>query len=479
MTIGVLLALIVFFTDILLILVLITLEGNRKSALIWIAVLAFMPLAGFILYLLFGQTFYRKKWFEVKGMPEDEIRELNDKVISLIDEGKKYVEDPLDKEYLDVAAAMMRANASYYIDDNDITIYLDGNDKFKDLFEDLRNAKSFIHLEYYIVRDDVLVNEMMDLLIKKLNEGVEVRLMIDAIGMNSGPKTRIKEFKKAGGEFSLFHSMPTVLFSPRKNNRNHRKIAVIDGKVGYVGGYNIGDEYLGKGPFGFWRDTGTRVVGNSVAVMNMRFFMDWKYATGKNIDVSAKYFPPCGNCGSDKMQLVSGGPDTKNNPIQKEYLKLVMLAKETIYIHTPYLVPDQTLKDTLELAALSGVDVKIIIPDRVDHAFVYWSSLYNAHLMMRNNVKVYQYHRGFVHSKTFVVDGKFCSIGSANLDERSLKLNFETNAMIYSERIGEQMKQAFLDDLQYCTLYTEEQYQSRTLKEKFKTCISTMMESLQ
>ena len=288
MTIGVLLALIVFFADILLILVLITLEGNRKSALIWIAVLAFMPLAGFILYLLFGQTFYRKKWFEVKGMPEDEIKELNDKVISLIDEGKKYVDDPLDKEYLDVAATMMRANASFYIDDNNIKLYLDGNEKFKDLFEDLRNAKTFIHLEYYIVRDDVLVNEMMDILIGKLSEGVEVRLMIDAIGMNSGPKTRIKEFEKAGGEFSLFHSLPTVLFSPRKNNRNHRKIAVIDGKVGYVGGYNIGDEYLGKGPFGFWRDTGTRVVGNSVAVMNMRFFMDWKYATKKNIEVSAK-----------------------------------------------------------------------------------------------------------------------------------------------------------------------------------------------
>ena len=155
-------------------------------------------------------------------------------------------------------------------DDNDIKLYTDGNDKFRDLFEDIRQAKSFIHLEYYIVRDDQLVNELMDLLHTKLAEGVEVRFMIDAIGMNSGPKQRLKEFEKAGGEFTLFHTLPTVLFSPRKNNRNHRKIAVIDGKIGYVGGYNIGDEYLGKGPFGYWRDTGIRVVGNSVATMNLR-----------------------------------------------------------------------------------------------------------------------------------------------------------------------------------------------------------------
>ena len=156
-----------------------------------------------------------------------------------------------------------------------------------------------------------------------------------------------------------------------------------------------------------------------------------------------------------------------------------MLAKETIYIHTPYLVPDQTLKDALESAALSGIDVRIIIPDKVDHAFVYWSSLYNANLMMKNNVKVYRYHRGFVHSKTIVVDGKYCSVGSANLDERSLRLNFETNAMIYSEKIGAQMNEAFLEDLKYCTLYTQEEYDSRTLREKFKTSISTMLEGLQ
>ena len=188
MTIGVLLALMVLLLDLVLILALIFLEGNRKSALIWIAVLAFIPLAGFILYLLFGQTFYTRKWFELKGMPDSEIKELNDKVITLLDEGKKYVDDPTEKEYLDVAAGMMRANASFYIDDNDIKLYTDGNDKFRDLFEDIRQAKSFIHLEYYIVRDDQLVNELMDLLHTKLAEGVEVRFMIDAIGMEIRPE---------------------------------------------------------------------------------------------------------------------------------------------------------------------------------------------------------------------------------------------------------------------------------------------------
>lgn len=481
----------IYVISIILVLIMIFLERSKPQTIaFWTMILLFVPLlsyvfpaiglvfpfAAFILYLCFGQTFYSRRQFSVKNLDDEKIRLIKDEALDRMNMVNRM---PEHQRGMDFANAMMRAGGSVYTNNNNIKLYTEGNPFFDQFLEDLRNAKSFIHIEFYIIRNDELSNEFMDILIQKVKEGLEVRLMIDAIGNNSGPKKKILEFRKAGGKFTLFHRTITVLFSPRKNNRNHRKIAVIDGEVGYVAGFNIGDEYLGKGPFGYWRDSGVRVEGHGVVPMQIRFFMDWGYASKEHLEPNEKYFPILDKqYGKDITQLISGGPDSKNNPVKMEYLNIIKSAKKTLYIHTPYLVPDDSTMDALALAAFSGVDVRIIMPDRPDHAFVFWNSLWNASELIKRGVRVYQYNRGFVHSKTLVADGEFSSVGSANLDLRSMNLNFETNSMIYCTRIGKEMDDAFLEDLKYCTEYSLQDFEQMKFKERMKVSISRLFSGL-
>ena len=465
-----------FIISVILIVIMIFLERSDPSTIImWIVVLLFIPMIGFILYLFFGQTFYNKRQFAVKNINDTEMERIRGMALEEIRKKCDFSEQ--EKEFADT---VMNAGGSVYSKNNDTRLYVEGETFFKDLFEDLRNAKSYINIEFYIIRNDELAHELLDILIQKAKEGVEVRLLSDAIGYNKGSKDRIKALRAAGGEFALFHRTVTVLLSPRKNNRNHRKAVIIDGRLGYVAGFNVGTEYLGKGEMGYWRDSGIRIEGHSIIPLDLRFLMDWGYATGKRREVSEKDIPEdiWDYRGDDLVQIVSGGPDTRKNPILMQYLKIISSAKKTLYIHTPYLVPDKSTMNALGLAAFSGVDVRIIMPDKPDHPFVFWTSLWNAAELMKQGVRVYQYNRGFVHSKTLVADGHYCSVGSANLDLRSMILNFETNAMVISKRIGSEMDEAFTEDLQYCTEYTLDKHTKMSRLKKFKMSISRLFSAL-
>jgi len=473
---------VILWLSALMILVMIFLErADPRTIVMWIAVLIFLPVVGFFIYLCFGQTFYQRRQFAIKNVSDQQIALLRAETLEGLNKERI---TPENEEGLRFARAMLEAGGSTYSNNNDIKLYTAGEPFFEDLLRDLSGARKFINAEYYIVRNDVVTNRFMDILIEKAKSGVEVRFMVDAVGFKKGPKNRIKEMKKAGVQFKLFHRPITVLLSPRKQNRNHRKLAVIDGKIGYVSGFNIGDEYLGKGEMGFWRDTGVRVEGTGAIPINIRFFMDWGYATKNRLDASSDkmdvYFPIEEDVyyGRDVMQLISGGPDTKNNPIELQYLKLINTAKKTLYIHSPYLVPNSEVQKALMLSACSGVDVKIIMPDRPDHPFVFWVSILNAGELLRCGVRIFHYKKGFVHSKTMVADGEFCSVGSANLDQRSMRLNFETNAMIYSKKIGEQMNDAFLEDLRHCEEYTLEEFQKLTRWEHVKISIARLFSPL-
>ena len=468
--------LLIHILSVLLILVMIFLErSDPQTILIWICILLLLPIVGFFLYLFFGQTFYRKRQFSVKNLSDEEIATTQDEFLHSLNE-KNIL--PEHKDALVFAKGMMKAGGLVYTVNNKIDYFTQGDKFFERFFEDLRNAKKFIHVEFYILRNDELGNEFMDILINKVKEGVKVRLMIDAIG--NSQRKKIREFVKVGGEFTLFHSTATVLLSPRKNNRNHRKFAIMDGTIGYVAGYNIGKEYLGKGPMGDWRDAGVRIEGNGVMTITLRFLMDWGYAAKKTIEITPELFPlnDTNYYGKDVAQLISGGPDFRTNPIELQYLKIINSAKETLYIHTPYLVPSKSVLNALRLSARMGVDVRIIMPDRPDHPFVYWTSLWFAGELMKAGVKVYQYDNGFVHAKTLVADGMYCSVGSANLDLRSMNLNFETNLMIYSSDIGEKMIDAFMKDLERSTEHTLEEFAKRSRWQNFKISISRLFSSL-
>ena len=460
----------IYLMDLVLMLALFVLErSNPSRALFWMMALLLLPVIGFVLYLFFGQSFYSKYAFRPKGTTDAIVDEMSQKGVEAIENYGGTDEDSR------MAKSINSAGGLFFTSDNDVDLYTDGNAKFDDFKEDLRNARRFIHVEYYIIRKDALGNEIMDILTEKAREGVEVRLLVDAIGFNTGVKEK-KRFKEAGGRLCMFHSMATCMLSPKKNNRNHRKLAVIDGEIGYIGGFNIGVEYLGKGEFGHWRDSAVRIKGSAVNALCVRFGLDWKYASRENILAERRYYPECDFEGDIPVQIVSGGPDMETtNGIAFQYMQMINQANESIFIHTPYFGPGDAFIMALRAAAMRGVDVRIIIPDIGDHPFVYWANRKYASMVMEDGVKVYEYHDGFVHSKTMVVDGHWCSVGSANFDDRSMRLNFEANAMVYSDEIGKEMIDAFEEDLGRCTEYTMEMFSDRTLIQRVRTNISWLV----
>lgn len=268
----------------------------------------------------------------------------------------------------------------------------------------------------------------------------------------------------------------------RLNYRNHRKLGIIDGKIGYIGGFNVGDEYLGLHPkFGYWRDTHLRIVGTAVYAIQTRFILDWNQASHLHeIQYSPEYFPGkieeiIGNIG---MQIVSSGPDSEWEQIKNGYIKMITSAKESVYIQTPYFIPDASLLDTLRIAALSGIDVKIMIPNKPDHMFVYWATYSYIGEMLKAGAKIYIYENGFIHAKTILVDRKIASVGTANIDMRSFRLNFEVNAFIYSEQIANELTDDFLKDMDLSTHLTADQYSKRSLWIRFKESFSRLLSPL-
>ena len=470
---------IMLILDLLFLVIMLFMEKqDPKSFINWVAIIIIFPIIGFILYLFIGQTYYMRRVFSVKGINDELLMKQFEKEKQKI-EGLMESSDDILREYGEFAQYLKNAGAMAFSTNNKMELFTDGTAKFDSFMEDLRNAKEYIFIEYYIIRNDNLGNEFMDLLTQKVKEGVEVRLLTDAFGNGKGPKMGIKKFREAGGKFAMFHKTITLLFSPKKNNRNHRKIAVIDGKVSYVGGYNIGDEYLGKGPFGYWRDTALRIEGAAHAICVVRMIADWNYCSHDKIEDTLKYLRRSEHVGNDAMQLVSGGPDIPyDNPVQFQYEGMMQYAQERLYIHTPYLAPNDAVMETLRTAALRGVDVRIIVPDKPDHPGVFWNTMSSANKLMKYGIRVYLYHNGFIHSKAIVADGKIGSVGSANLDDRSLRLNFETNVQVYSERICKELEEAFIKDLDYCEEYSCEKYDNKGLVNKIKTVLSSFFRDL-
>ncbi len=461
--------------DVLAIIAFMLLERcDPRSFFAWIIVLLFVPPVGFILYLYLGRTIYwhtgpyndASFWRSRLGTSR---RDLDDDLRNYDGYG----------DALKVARVLSNAGADTYTRNNDIKVYTDGTELRNDMFDAMKAAERSILIEYYIIRDDKDGNELMDILISKVKQGVEVRLMADGFGIKKGPSKAIKEFKAAGGHYAVFHYWLKLFLSPKKSHRNHRKIAIIDGRMAFCGGFNIGDEYRGEGPLGHWRDASIRVEGDGIIPMYINFAEDWKYTSRKDrLGSTWEYLDPAirDHRGEDRMQLVSGGPDTMpNNQVPMQYLAMIQNAKERVYITTPYLDPDESTKAALMYAAQSGIDVRILIPDKKDHIFLYWNNLTFANELMQAGVKVYRYHDGFIHEKAIVSDDRCCSIGSANLDYRSLSLNFETNAVIYSERITKQVADQILADIDRSSQYSCEEFEARTPMMRIRMAVSRLM----
>ncbi len=467
----------IFMINIAFAIILIIFERrNPQSTWMWLMVMLFIPILGFILYLFFGQNMRRKKFFYLKKEEESSILNVVNEQKRLINKENIINQYDLIQQYHDVINLNLSSDNFIFTSNNKVEVLNNGDEKFPKLIECIKNAKKFIHIQYYIFQNDDLGNKILNLLVEKAKEGIEIKLLYDGMGCLRVNKNFFDTLKKAGGQVYCFFPPFVPYINVRINYRNHRKICVIDGEHGFIGGLNIGDEYLGLSKkFGFWRDIHLYIQGDAIDSLEIRFLLDFRFASKQDFFMEDRYFPTRDIVDITGVQIISSGPDSQWCSIRNTYLKLINKAQNNIYIETPYFIPDESILTALKIAALSGVDVKIIIPCKPDHPFVYWASRSYIWELIDSGIKCYTYNNGFIHSKMVSVDGKICSVGTANLDIRSFSLNFEVNAVIYDENTTKTIDTAFEEDLTKCTLLNKEVYNSRTVLVKIKEAVSRLL----
>ena len=468
---------IVFFTNLILSLVIIFRERkSTASTWSWLFVVNLLPIFGFILYILIGRGISSFRIFKLESQPrhgfEQEIKQAKaayrkDRFLTKITDN--YVIGQLLHMLFISEESIVSMNT-------DVQLFTDGREKFDALIADIEKAQHHVHVEYYIFRMDNLGKELTQALIAARNRGVEVRVLIDAWGSNGTKMRHFKELTAVGGEVGYFFPLILPMINPRTTYRLHRKIVVIDGKIGYTGGFNVGDEYVSiTKKFGYWRDNHLRVMGDVVYSLQNRFIMDWNSQHQHEIENSVAYFPETDASGHITAQFVSSGPDTKREQIKMAYLKMINGAEDEIIIQTPYYIPDDAIHEALKLALLSGVKVKLLIPNKPDHPFVYWATYYYSASLVRYGAEVYTYENGFVHAKTIIIDGNFASVGSANFDYRSFSLDFEGNMIIYDRDFSQRLRNDFFDDLKVSQQLTMARYEQRSFFIRFKEGIARLI----
>ena len=445
-------------------------KRSTNSIIAWILILYLAPYVGFIVFILIGRKMNNANMFGFKNAELNTFKSYLNKN----EEKNKYNKESLYEKNKDMILALEAMDYSPYRNDNNVSMYSDGKLFFNELLESLKKAKKSINIEFYIFKNDDIGTKILNVLEEKAKEGVEVRLLYDSVGSRSLNRNVLNKLINEGGKVGEFFPSWLKFININMNFRNHRKIVVIDNNVGFVGGFNVGDEYLGKdSKFGYWRDTHIKFTGSAVNDLNLRFLADWRYATKEEVSLEEIFEANEENSNSNNvgMQIVSSGPNLSDKyEIKMAYLKMIQKAKKYLYIQSPYLIIDNSISDSLKLAAASGVDVKIMIPGKGDHPFVYWANLVYAGDLIKEGIRVFHYDKNaFLHAKTVVIDDEVCSIGTANMDTRSFELNFEVSSFIYSEKIAKEQKYEFENDMKMCEELTLEKYQNRSRIVKIKS----------
>lgn len=466
----------IFIVNLFLSAIAISLERkNPTSALAWLFFMTALPGIGFLFFILLSQNISKRKIFKYTAEEKHLYTLFLGEQTKSFEKRTFIFKQPQLQDYSDMILFHNRLSESFFSQNNAVTIFTDGRAKFDDLFREIRNARHHIHMLYYIVQNDNLGRQLLELLEQKASEGVEVRLLLDHVGSRALRKGQIQALRNAGCEVAFFFPSKLKYFNFKANYRNHRKIVIIDGLIGYIGGFNVGNEYIGeKKRFGYWRDTHLKLLGDSVISLQIRFFLDWRHASKQLLEISTAYIKESPVVGDIGIQIVSSGPDSIHQQIKQGLIKMINKAKCYIYIQTPYFIPDESILEAIRIASVSGVDVRIMIPAIPDHPFVHSASMAYAGDLLPYGVQIFQYNQGFLHSKTIVVDDVISSVGTCNFDIRSFRLNFEVNAFIYDQHTSTSLRNIFLDDLKKCTQISSELYESRSLWAKAKETVSLL-----
>ncbi|TDO03831.1 cardiolipin synthase [Sunxiuqinia elliptica] len=440
---------VLYIVTVIFIAILIVLENrNPIKTISWVLVLVAVPVGGMIIYLFFGQEYRKKKMFSKKGLYylEKLRKQTQDQLRQLPHSGHLFPENIVAKKHL-INLALANSNALLSVN-NEVTILKNGYEAFPAIFQAIEGARHHIHLEYYIVEGDELGNQLKDLLVRKARQGVEVRFIYDDVGSWQLPKKYIRELREAGVKIDCFMRVRFPVLTSRVNYRNHRKIIVIDGEIGFTGGLNFADRYIhGTRGLGKWRDTHLMVKGDAATSLQIVFMADW-YFVSKEILRGEAYFKQLPASDGKLVQVVSSGPDSDWESIGQTYFSAIASASERVFIATPYLIPTSDIVFAMKTAALGGIDIRVLLPENSDAFFPKWSSDSYIEELLEAGVRIYHYKPGFTHSKLMVVDGIFSSVGTANMDFRSLETNFEVNAMVYDEEIAHELETHFYEDLE-------------------------------
>ena len=442
---------IVACVNFLFLIVMVFLEQRKPQYIIaWLTVMTFLPVIGFGFYVIFGSglSVRTRRMIRKKSISERDIIR-NIKGIQTLEEAKLDGILKDDKELV----SLCYSYGSYPLPGNDIKIFTSGLEKINALKRDLKNAKSSINLEYYIFADDRVGKEIMEILCAKAKEGVDVKLIYDSVGSRKAPRRFFRKLEKAGGQVGEFFPpfMHIRLINLKLNYRNHRKLAIIDGMIGYTGGVNIRDDHLGRNKkLSPWRDTHIRIEGGGCYALQNIFLDDWRYCKNDNtppkLYLENGLFPSPKIFGNATIQVVNSGPDSQIQKIKETFVQMITNAKERVYIQTPYLIPDDVFTSALRIAASSGVDVRIMVPFIPDKKTVYLATLSYLKEMAEMGIKIYLYN-GFLHSKAILIDSNKLSIGTCNTDNRSFGLNFEDTVIIYSNELNKEYSKIFEKDI--------------------------------
>ncbi|WP_155837346.1 cardiolipin synthase [Aneurinibacillus terranovensis] len=469
-----------FSLSVFLIAFLIVLENRNPSRTVaWLIILNFLPIVGFIFYLMLGRNVRKRKLFRHKFINNTEVlKKLGKRQAWLWEKTdlSRYPHLALKRRLMKL---MINVSQSPFTLNNKTKVLMNGGETFSKMIEDLSQAKDHIHFQFYIIRHDSTGQQFKQILIDKAREGVKVRVIYDWVGSLMLDKRYIAELEEAGVEVVSFFPVILPFLNNKLNYRNHRKIIVIDGKIGFVGGLNIGDEYLGKDSrYGFWRDSHLRIEGDAVYLLQNIFLKDWFFVTNQNIE-GDQYFPVFeGEAGNELIQIASSGPDSDWESIWQMYFTIIATAQEKIYITSPYFIPDDSISMALKTAALSGLDVRIILPSRADHYTVFWASRSYIQELLEAGVRFFLYQHGFVHAKILLVDGTVASIGTANMDIRSFQHNFEVNAILYNSHSVAELEQDFEQDLMDSRELTLEEFRNRPWHHRVIESIARLLSPL-
>ena len=451
---------------------------NPAKSIALIFALVVLPFVGLIIYYFFAQEFRKDKIFNRKKVYDHQMIKKWDEKLLLGDDELDEIDDEIISSKVKLIRLLQNNQAKPLTFRNDVEILLNGEKKFKALFNDIESAKHHIHLEYYIFNSDKIGTKLIDLLCKKVSEGVLIKVSYDYMGSEMAPKM-LKRMRDCGIEVYPFMPVKFSLFNKKLNFRNHRKIAVIDGNIGYVGGVNITDDSINynndpKNKF-YWRDTHLRIVGHAVKSLQAQFLLNFNFISDTETEIKTEYFPQIKSTKRTPVQIASSGPDTDWRNIMEAIFTAINTAKDYIYITTPYFIPNDEILTALCTASRYGVKVKILVPQEGDSILAKYATNSYIKRLLESGVQVFHYSKGMVHAKTIVIDDVLTTVGTSNLDNRSFDINFEINAFVFDESIACEMREIYEDDIKDSEELTLEDWMKRAYPEKVKESLCRLL----